>query len=322
VVAVGANTEYISSERKGDGMTATASAPEDEQLKDPERLEIELARHMMTTSSGTAGLSQATWLVLLTTDGSQIRRDVWRDKVAWEVAAEGWEPEGVIWPTWPVQPADEMSSAEAALTGVQKYWNKSGNRLRDSAKWMATVLGAALATLVGTSPLTTALRHRTATEMAFLLLGLLLLCVTLFLVMQVMRPQTVSFTEVQCASERRGPFGSPLGRWREIVESQEDLYLPCGVKCLTSLRQSMIIEKMTLMALAKAKETKKHHDMRTELEEAQEARAVRLTELRHAAAQVAIIGEYYKLRARSSRATYGGILCTLFGIAAILIAFT
>jgi hypothetical protein len=148
-------------------MTATASAPEDEHLEDPERLETELARHTMTTSSGTADLSQATWLILLTTDGNQIRRDVWRDRVAWEIAAEGWEPEGVIWPTWPVRAADEMSSAEAPLTGVQKYWNKSGNRLRDSAKWMATVLGAALATLAGTSPLTAALQHRTATEMVF-----------------------------------------------------------------------------------------------------------------------------------------------------------
>ena len=62
--------------------------------------------------------------------------------------------------------------------------------------------------------------------------------------------------------------------------------------------------------------------MRKELQEAQEARAVRLTELRHAAARVAVIGEYYKLRARSTRATYGGILCTLVGIAAILTAFT
>ena len=106
------------------------------------------------------------------------------------------------------------------------------------------------------------------------------------------------------------------------MESHQDLYLPCGVKCLTSLRQSMIIEKITLMALAQAKEDKQHCEKRTKLEEAQEARAVRLTELRHAAAQIAVIGEYYKLRARSTRATYGGILCTLLGIAAILAAFT
>jgi hypothetical protein len=76
------------------------------------------------------------------------------------------------------------------------------------------------------------------------------------------------------------------------------------------------------MALAKAKESKEHHGMRKKLEEAQEARGVRLTELRHAAAQVAMIGEYYKLRARSSQATYGGILCYLIGISAIICAFT
>ena len=61
---------------------------------------------------------------------------------------------------------------------------------------------------------------------------------------------------MQRARKRTGPFGSAPGRWREIVESHQDLYLPCGVKCLTSLRQSMIIEKITLMALAQAKEDK------------------------------------------------------------------
>lgn len=303
-------------------MTAIASTADNEKLDDPEQLKTELAGYSLTTSSGTAGLSEATWRILLSTDGSRIRRDVWLDNLPWQAAAEGWEPEGIIWPTWPVRPANEMSSADAPLNGVQKYWNKSGNRLRDSAKWMATVLGAALATLVGTSPLAPIRQHHTTTQMAFLLTGLLLLCITLFLIVQVMRPQAVSFTDVQRARRHSRLLGSALGRWREIIESHQDLYLPCGVKSLTSLRQSMIIEKMTLMALAKAKESTEPRDMRKELEEAQEARAVRLTELRHAAAQVAIIGEYYKLRARSTRATYGGILCTLIGIAAILIAFT
>ncbi len=165
-------------------------------------------------------------------------------------------------------------------------------------------------------------RHHIPHPVLVLLGGLILLCVTLFLIVQVMRPQAVSFTEVQRARRHSGPFGSALGRWRDIVESHQDLYLPCGVKCLTSLRQSMIIEKMTLMALAQAKESKQHRDMRKELEEAQEARAVRLTELRHAAAQIAAIGEYYKVRARSTRATNGGIVCTPAGIAAILAAFT
>jgi hypothetical protein len=303
-------------------MTATASAAGTKKLHDRKQLERVLARATLRTASGKADLTEATWDLVLSTDGSRIRRDIWLDSVAWEAAEEGWEPEGIIWPTWPVRPTDEMSSAEAALSGVQKYWNKSGNRLRDSAKWMATVLGAALAALVGTTPLAPIRQHHTTTELVLLLTGLLLLCVTLFLVVQVMRPQTVSFTEVQAARRHAGPFGPALGRWRDTVESHEDLYLPCGVKCLTSLRQSMIIEKMTLVALAGAKESDEYRDTREGLEEAQQARAVRLTELRHAAAQVAAIGEYYKLRARSTRATYGGILCTLAGIAAILAAFT
>lgn len=216
-------------------MTANASAADNDKLDDPEQLKIKLAEYSLTTSSGTAGLSDGTWRILLSTDGSRIRRDVWLDNVPWQAADEGWEPEGIIWPTWPARPADEMSSAEAPLNGVQRYWTKSGNRLRDSAKWMATVLGAALATLVGTSPLAPIRLHHTTTQMVFLLTGLLLLCITLFLIVQVMRPQAVSFTDVQRAPRHSGPFGSALGRWREIIESHQDLYLPCGVKCLTNL---------------------------------------------------------------------------------------
>jgi hypothetical protein len=303
-------------------MSVTAGTAEREQPYDQEELPTELARCHLITSSATAEQSESDWLVVLSTDGNKVRRDIWRDDVAWQAVAEGWEPEGIIWPTWPVRPIDEMSSAESALNGVQKYWTKSGNRLRDSAKWMATVLGAALATLVGTSPLTSIRQDHTTTAMLLLVLGLLLLCVTLFLVLQVMRPQAVSFTDVQASRKHSGPFGSALGKWREIVESHQDLYLPCGVKSLTSLRQSMIIEKITLMALAQAKEGQEHRGMRKQLEGAQEARVLRLHELRDASAQVATIGEYYKLRSRSTRATYGGILCTLTGMSAIIAAFT
>lgn len=311
-------------------MTTTSGIAEND-LHDRQQPKRELARYTLRTSSGMPRLSDVTWTVVLSTDGSQIRRDVWQGATAWNAVSEGWEPEGIIWPTWPVHPADEMTAAEAALNGVQRYWSKSGNRLRDSAKWMATVLGAALATLAGTSPLGPLRQHHSPADIALLLTGLLLLCITLFLIVQVMRPQTVSFNDVQGASTRGGPFSLALGKWRATVESHQDLYLPCGVKCLNSLRQSLIIEKVTLMALARAKESEEHrgmrsklehHGMRKKLEEAQEARGVRLTELRHAAAQVAMIGEYYKLRSRSSRATYGGISCTLIGIAAITSAFT
>ena len=62
------------------------------------------------------------------------------------------EREEVIWPAWPATPAEEASVAAMPLADLQKYWSKAGNRLRDSAKWMATVLGAAIAAVIGTTP--------------------------------------------------------------------------------------------------------------------------------------------------------------------------
>jgi hypothetical protein len=188
---------------------------------------------------------------------------------------------------------------------------------------MAAVLGAALATVVGTSPLASIRHHHPGAIAVVLgLTGLVFLSVTLFLVMQVMRPQSVSYTDIQNAPHRRGLLQPPLSKWRETVESHEDLYLPCGVKCLTSLRQSMIIEEATLMALARARAHTPDEQTSNRLREADTARTVRLLELRTAAAQIVTIGEYYKLRARSTRATYGGILCGLIGSAAIIAAFT
>ncbi|HUC24341.1 MAG TPA: hypothetical protein VMA73_16650 [Streptosporangiaceae bacterium] len=300
-------------------MPATVCECDHQQLHDKQELAERLALYSLRTSSGVAGEKQdVCWVQVLSTDGFQIRRDVWRRHQPWQADSEGWEPEGVIWPTWPVRPADEPETSESALTGVQKYWNKTGNRLRDSAKWMATVLGAALATLIGTSPLSSIRNHHSTGSIACFLIGLLLLGITLLLVVQVMQPQAVSFSDVQSApAEDRW---SALGNWKKTVESHQDLYLPCGVKCLTSLRQSMIIEKMTLMALAQAKEHDPGREMRKQLEEAQEARVLRLNELRRAAASVAMIGEYYKLRGRSTRATYGGIVLTLLASAAIVAA--
>ena len=299
-----------------------------ETLHDAEELEHRLAEYQLHTSDGIPhrgrkpGQDEACWVVVLSTDGDQIRRDIWLDHKAWKADRERWQPEGVIWPTWPASLAGEVSSSDSALSGVQEYWTQSGNRLRDSSKWMATVLGAALATLVGTSPLTLIKGHHFGTSAIILgVIGLLSLGLTLFLILQVMRPEAVSFTDVQSARTRRRPFQHALRRWQETVESHQDLYLPCGVRCLTSLRQSMIIEKMTLMALAMAHEHAAGHKVRHELQEAQAARAVRLVELRTAAASITTIGEYYALKSRSTWATYAGILCGLIGTAAIIAAF-
>lgn len=291
------------------------------QFQDTAELRECLAEYQLETSDGKPGEHQACWGIALTTDGSQIWRKIWVGPERWNAGLEGWQPEGVIWPTWPARPADEVSAPESALNGVQDYWAKTGDRLRDSAKWMASVIGAALAALIGTSPLALVNSEHLG-PVSFMLgaIGLLFLGTTLFLVMQVMRPKAVSFTDIQSAWSRQ--FPGALGRWQDRVESHEDIYLPCGVKCLTSLRQSMIIEKMTLIALALAHENPAGQRMCRELADAQAARAARLVELRSAAVSITTIGEYYALRSRSTWATYGGILSGLIGTAATIAAFT
>jgi hypothetical protein len=83
----------------------------------------------------------------------------------------------------------------------------------------------------------------------------------------------------------------------------------------------MIIEEMTLVALSRATATARDQMSSQVLCEARTARAARLLELRVAAARIATVGEYYKLRHRSSWATYAGVLCGLAGTAAIVAAF-
>jgi hypothetical protein len=287
-----------------------------------ETLPFRDAQYELLTASGTADETKATWKVVVRADGHMIVRDVCYDTEPWDPKRAGWEPEGVIWPTWPVQSEDEAALAASPLAEVQAYWSTVGNRLRDSAKWMAAVLGAALATVVGASPLA-GLRahHLPGIAIGLGLGGLAFLGLTLFLVLQVMRPQSVSFTDVQSAGPGRWPWRPALDAWRDIVESQEDLYLPCGVPELTSLRQSMIIEEVTLQALARARGSARDADASRMLAQAQTARAARLLELRTAGARIATVGEYYRLRARSTRATYIGVFSGLAGTAATVAAF-
>jgi hypothetical protein len=281
-------------------------------------------KYQLHTSDGTGKGGDVLWKIRLFAKGSLLKRRVW-------CGDQEWGPDGVaehegstIWPAWPGAATGPAAAAPSPLADVRDYWRAVGTRLRDSAKWMATVLGAALATLIGTSPLS-GMRDRTPPAMAIALgaAGLVLLGCTLVLVVQVMRPKSISFTDIQVSGTyRRWGRRSPLRRWKETVESQQDLYLPCGVKCLTGLRQAMIVEEITLVALAYGiNQAQDQNGAITMLCHAREARAARLHELRDAAAQVAMIGEYYHLRYRSALATYGGVLSGLAGTAAVVAAF-
>jgi hypothetical protein len=282
------------------------------------------AEYALETSNGTGRGAEAWWRVRLSVEEPVIRRRVWLDQAGWRPDDRAGELSVIIWPTWPDGPHDRAGPAASPLAGVRDYWSAAGTRLRDSAKWMAAALGAALAALVGTSPLSGLRLHRPPLPAIVTgAVGLVLLGCTMFLVMQVMRPRSISFTDVQVSREgRRWRLGDPLWRWKQTVESQQDLYLPCGVQTLTELRQAMIVEEITLIALSRGiSAAAGDRDRVTLLGEARKARSARLRELREAAAQVATIGEYYHLRYRSAWATYGGILSGVVGAAAVIATF-
>lgn len=278
----------------------------------------------LDTADGVGRGDEARWTVRLTVGESAIARRV-------RLGGAGWAPdlrspggETIIWPTWPGDEPGRAAQPASPLAGVQDYWSAAGAKLRESAKWMSAVLGAALATLVGTSPLAAMRGHTpSAAAIAVGAAGLILLGATMFLVLQVMRPRSISFTDVQVSGDhRRWAPGDPLRRWKDVVESQQDLYLPCGVQSLTDLRQAMIVEEITLIALARGISDAQGDPGRgTMLCDARQARTTRLHELRDAAAQVATIGEYYHLRYRSAWATYAGTLTGLLGAAAVIAAF-
>ena len=75
------------------------------------------------------------------------------------------------------------------------------------------------------------------------------------------------------------------------------------------------------MALSLAGATARDEEARAILHRAQTARAVRLLELRAAATRVATIGEYYNLKRRSTRATFGGVILGVAATACIVAAF-
>jgi hypothetical protein len=139
--------------------------------------------YQLRTSDGTGNRGLATWgVTVLPGPSGEIVREVQVDGKEWEAE---WHPEPTIWPTWSPGVGAE-AGAGASLQGAHDYWKDAGDHLRDSAKWLAAVIGASLGALVGTSPLADIWQHRLPTA-AYLVgaAGIVLLGVTLLLVLQV-----------------------------------------------------------------------------------------------------------------------------------------
>jgi hypothetical protein len=66
------------------------------------------SEYSMDTSTGKGDGKQAKWKVVVRADGHKIVRTVSSDPDQLGGDEVGWEPEGVIWPTWPNTSEDEI----------------------------------------------------------------------------------------------------------------------------------------------------------------------------------------------------------------------
>lgn len=271
---------------------------------------------------GLAGGSEVDWTVEVFSQDDLLKRRI----VCLRAGSDSrtlWTEDDVIWPVWVPGKADDRGKRSSALSGVRDHWTGLADRLRESAKWMSTVLGAALGLLIGTLPFGEGWEKDVGgTSAALGIIGLTLLSGTLMLLLRVIRPADVSFADVQEAPPpRRTHLRDPLGRWRRKIETQQDLYLPCGVANLDELRKAVIIEEVTLAAIDRAvQDATRQRAGHAELRHARVARFERLTELKQAVQEVATIGEFYTLKHRSGYATYLGIPMALLGMICLVSA--
>ena len=275
------------------------------------------------------------WRVVVQVDDHLVSRRVCNGRRPWpaltcdEHSGDRNQDE-VIWPAWPATLQEEIDASVTPLSELQAHWDEATGRLRDSAKWMATVIGASLAALIPTAPLTGLSKHLTVAPAVVGLLGLLLISATMVLVLQVMQPQSVDYNDIEEAKASRGLLGalrmgswSPEGalyKWKQDIQKHSDLYLPIGVDSLAALRRLMIVEEVTLVAIARAEQNASGTAARKLLGKARVARAARLHELRATAASVVSLGVYYQVKRSSKIASYLGATFGFLGVIAIITA--
>jgi hypothetical protein len=293
----------------------------------------------MPASSNGSRTAEARWEVRILPELRQITRVAFYGPRSQSETDEREKVDDVIWPTWPATIEEETEVATTPLADLQRYWSTAGNRLRESAKWMATVLGAAMAAVIGTSPFAHLSGYHLHVAGAVIgSVGLLCLAITMVLVLRVMQPPEISFVQIEDSNEKKiaqSPrrlgqrFSSLIRRheknalcgWKSKVEMHPDLYLPCGVEDLKQLRSSIRLEEATLVQLTRCWVDTSDTCIAKNLRRAQEARAARLLELRTAAARITAIGEYYALQVRSTQARYYGTTFGFLATALIVLAF-
>jgi len=201
--------------QKGFSEQMTDIATDDEaQIGEPDdtptRRVLAEGKYLLPMADDRPSCTSGAWRVVVQVRGSVVTREVTYSDVRWSPAGSPLEGEPwaeVIWPTWPATVADQLEASESPLQDLLQHWDVTIGRLRDSAKWLAAVIGAALASVIPTAQLG-GLGHMHLSDSAKVLgtLGLVLVSMTLLLVLRVLRPTSVSYADGAGCHE---PIGIP-----------------------------------------------------------------------------------------------------------------
>lgn len=144
-----------------------------------------------------------------------------------------------VWPIWVPTPDSETTVAD-----FEKQWADASAQARSTAKWLATVLGAALGALIGSAPLAN-LRDLYVPWLAYLYggAGLVLLALTLFLVLRVLVPRVTGFNDLTSG-------GRSFRKLKTRLEGHGGVLLPTGITSMDELACRAQLEARTLNQLA------------------------------------------------------------------------
>jgi hypothetical protein len=228
--------------------------------------------------------------------------------------------------------SDKQSDNQEGMAGFQKHWDDASAQARSTSKWIATVLGAALAALIGTAPLS-GLQGKQIPPLAFgaAAAGLFLIAVTLFLVLRVLVPNVTGFGDIIAAEPKRFFRRRKFHSLQEQASRGGGVMLPIGIGSLPELGWRSRIESQTLDKLAQTISEKSQQQGEENsdssspplnvLKDAQKVRGRWLTLLTNEITQWTSIGAYVVVKRAAGAARFWGLIFGVLGTAAIVWAF-
>ena len=219
-----------------------------------------------------------------------------------------------VWPVWVPDPGSDSNLAE-----FEKTWANASRQARATAKWLAAILGLALAALIGSAPLS-GIRGEHIPLLAYIIgaAGLACIAFTLFLVVCVLLPEVTGFEDLISGE---GPFKDLKKRFQRNA----GILLPLRIRTFAELGGRMRLEALTLEELEKRiNEYRDSCDGEVEFKAycaAQADRSKWLSYFMRTANQWTVIASYQAVKGQADRARNFGIISGTVGTALVVVAF-